>query len=124
MSKISFEEKMEFWLTGIQYDISVIYKVCCQRGAELNYYPLNYLQQIFYLVKTLICYTLGRFHYEIVLKENQLVNHCYLPEEHIIMAFLDGGTSFDGEYNHSWVEELIVGRGVFNNWWVEFYEDI
>lgn len=43
---------------------------------------------------------------------------------HVFVTYTDSGTSYSpGEPTEYWFEAIVVGYGVFSNWWATVYQD-
>ena len=67
---------------------------------------------LFYRLKAMLCCLLNR-----------------LPPDdaniydHVHVVYTDGGLYFGGEYTVHWFSAVVVGYGLWRNWWVTEYQD-
>lgn len=80
--------------------------------AEENYYIPPRLQW-FYRLKAFICWNLEL--------EPPIKANLY---DGVRICYTDGGTSYvPGEVTIYWFEAIVVGHGVFSNWWATTCQD-
>lgn len=95
-----------------------VWKALIGKRGE-NQWRVSTRRMIFYRLKAAVCLLLN------IEPAKVTWNDPYIYEDMIYVTYTDGGVSHNGDIKPTtyWSEAIVVGPGIFRNWWACVYQD-
>lgn len=97
----------------VKYYLLTIFQAIAQHCHREN---LSLIGKIFYTTKAILCFLADR-------EPKKSLTDLYTEECFYECAVLGGGSYYNGDGVSHWGETLIVGYGIFTNWWAIALQD-